>query len=574
MKILASSALSVLFLIGPSTGASSDSHPAGADAPRVLTAAQWREDLAYLVETLETVHPDLYARVDREEFAQSAAELAEAIPTLSSPEITVRLMQLVALVEDGHTSLEPVDPAGFGRWFPVRFYRFLDGIFVTAAAAEHAELVGARVVRIGSMPAEAAWELVATLHGSDNELGSLQTAPLYLSNAAALAALGVIDSPGRMTVVFESDGEPPQTITVEAIDAGFDLSFQFWGEIWGPASTEVEYVSSTGGRSSNDHYDTESDLPLHLRYRSAYWFTYLAEQKLFYVQINYLGDSRKETFAQFFDRLWRAVDDAEIDQFVLDNRYNIGGDGSLVRKFVHEIIKRDDLNRSGKLFTVVGRATFSAGVMLTAAMDEHTETVFVGEPMGAYYKHYGDGTSFELPHSGLQAWVSTIYHQLDDYVDDARTLPIQLPAQFTSKAYFGGRDPALEQILEARSRPPLTVVFREQGAKAALAEYEKRRAELGKIDWWAPFTLSELNSLGNEFREAERWEEAMAAYRLNAARHPDHWRVWYSLGRACKEQGQVEAAIEYYEKALAADPFNNLAPNQREALEELRAPRG
>lgn len=85
-----------------------------------------------------------------------------------------------------------------------------------------------------------------------------------------------------------------------------------------------------------------------------------------------------------------------------------GGDGSLIHPIVHGLIQRDAINRKGTLFTVVGRATFSAGVMLAQALEEHTHTTFVGEPPGAYWKHFGDATSFELPNSKLLVWVSTL----------------------------------------------------------------------------------------------------------------------------------------------------------------------
>ena len=139
--------------------------PSRAQAPLELPDSAWQEDLSYLVDTLEAVHPDLFARVDREVFEARAAAISAAIPGLTEQDIVVRLMQLVALVEDGHTSLEAVDSFGFGRWFPVRFFRFTDGIFVTAVADRYAELAGARVTRIGSMSAEEAWELSATLLG-------------------------------------------------------------------------------------------------------------------------------------------------------------------------------------------------------------------------------------------------------------------------------------------------------------------------------------------------------------------------------------------------------------------------
>ena len=533
------------------------------------TASEWRQDLGYLLATIETVHPDLYARVSRETVAEAAARLSEEIPRLDAAQITVRLMQLVAMVGDGHSSVDPVDPAGFGNWFPVRFYGFRDGVFITAIDKKHGDFVGSRVVRIGQRSAKEAWDRAATLVGADNEFGSLHSAPLYLSNPTALAALGVIEDAERLDLTVDRSGGGRETLTLRAIESEFDLSFQFWGEMWGPASSKVEYVSGFG-RKSADHYDTGSDLPLHLRYRSTFWFTYIEPEKLFYVQINSMGDGRDETFHQFLERLWRTVDEAEVEAFVLDIRYNSGGDGSLVMPFVHGIIKRDRLNRYGRLFTIVGRSTFSAAVMLAAAMDQHTETVFVGEPMGAYYKHFGDGTSFQLPNSGLEVWVSTVYHQLDSYAGETALSPIQLPAQFSSRDYFEGRDPALRQIRTAADRPPLAALFRERGAKVALAAYERRQREYGGVPWWEPISMHDLNALGHELAESDRWDDAFAAFHLNARRHPDHWRVWYSLGRAHKERGDIESAIENYEKALAVDPFNNLASYQRQALEELR----
>ncbi len=436
-----------------------------------------------------------------------------------------------------------------------------------------ARYAGARVERIGGLPAQEAWDLAATLVGADNELGALERAPYYLSNAVALRALGVADRSDRLAFDLRLADGRVKTVEIEAIEDEFDLEFQFWGEIWGPASSKVEYVTAFDGRSADDHYDEESDLPLHLRYRSTFWFTYLEEPRLFYVQINAIGDShrRGETFAELSDSLWRAADGRNIDFFVIDLRYNSGGDGSLVRDFVHEIIRRPEIDRKGTLFTLVGRKTFSAAVMLARALEEHTETTFVGEPMGAYWRHYGDGTSFRLPHSGLEVRVSTVYHQLSSYGGERRTMPIELPAPFTSADYFGRRDPALERILASRDRPLLASVFRDQGAAAALAVYEERLEEYGGVDWWQPISLHELGRLGQELAAEKRWDDAVAAHRLNCRRHPDHWRVWWNLGRALQAAGDRGGAIESFEKALAAAPFNNLASYQRARLEELRA---
>ncbi len=562
--------IGVLFLGAKPTAASDSALAIGSE----MTAVEWLEDLDHLVTTLETVHPDPYARVGREVLLGEARALRTAVPSLDSTEIAVRVMQLVARIGDGHSSVDPVGVPSFERWYPVRFFRFSDGIFITAIDRPFARFVGAEVLQVGGLPAERAWDLSATLLGADNRFGALERAPLYLSNAGALRALGVTEGGNELVLLVRRPGRDAERLVLPAIEAGFDLSFQFWGEIWGPASEQADYVTAPDGRSSDDHYNESSALPLHLRYRSAFWFTYDRTSKLFYVQINYMGDSgrRKQTFVEFSRAAWKAVDGAPIDHMVIDLRYNIGGDGSLVNDLVHEVIKRDRINRKGRLFVVVGRATFSAGVMLAHALDEHTEATFVGEPPGAYYKSYGDNTSFTLPHSGLVVWVSTIYHQLSSYVGETREMPIELPAQFSSLDYFGGRDPALAAIRASFEEPPLAVVFRERGGAAGVAEYEKRAEAYGGVDWWAPFTLGELDHLGDEFRDSERWDDAIAAYTLNARRHPNHWRVWYSLADLYRLKGERLKAIENYRKALEVDPFNNQAPDQRARLEELATP--
>ena len=59
-------------------------------------------------------------------------------------------MKLVAMVRDGHTGLNPRQFVR-GGVYPVRFYRFSDGMYVRAAAPAYADLVGSKVVRIGGV---------------------------------------------------------------------------------------------------------------------------------------------------------------------------------------------------------------------------------------------------------------------------------------------------------------------------------------------------------------------------------------------------------------------------------------
>lgn len=79
-------------------------------------------------------------------------------------------MQLVAMVNDGHTTMNPLfDPAFGGHCYPVERHKFSDGLYVTSAAPDYVSIVGAKVLKFGSMNANDALAAAATTIGHENE---------------------------------------------------------------------------------------------------------------------------------------------------------------------------------------------------------------------------------------------------------------------------------------------------------------------------------------------------------------------------------------------------------------------
>src|SRR5271154_2361114 len=56
--------------------------------------------------------------------------------------------------------------------------------------------------------------------------------------------------------------------------------------------------------------------------------------------------------------------------------------------------------------------------------------------------------------------------------------------------------------------------------------------------------------------EQRRWEDAHAAARAAVSLRATDASAWYALGRACKESGDVLAALACYRRAQAIDPRN------------------
>ena len=124
------------------------SSPTASASPAALTRVErWTADVAYLVEQMEDIHPDLFHGVSEATFHRAADELIDAIPDLDDDEMLVGVMRLVAMISarggDGHMGIWPPDNPDAVDRFPVRLWEFPDGVYVTAARAPNGDLEGA-----------------------------------------------------------------------------------------------------------------------------------------------------------------------------------------------------------------------------------------------------------------------------------------------------------------------------------------------------------------------------------------------------------------------------------------------
>src|SRR3954452_24267611 len=150
-------------------------------------ATDWNVDLDLLRREVPKMHPDAFHATTRETFEASIEKLKSDAPSLPPHVVVAEIARLVASIGDGHTRLTiPVDPnAGFFlghtttplpaddalrfRPLPVRFYRYADGLFITAA--EDAALRGRRLIRLGTMSADEAMAAMMPFVSADNDSG-------------------------------------------------------------------------------------------------------------------------------------------------------------------------------------------------------------------------------------------------------------------------------------------------------------------------------------------------------------------------------------------------------------------
>jgi len=64
----------------------------------------------------------------------------------------------------------------------------------------------------------------------------------------------------------------------------------------------------------------------------------------------------------------------------------------------------------------------------------------------------------------------------------------------------------------------------------------------------------EINQLGYEYLQAQRYKEAIAVFKLNIEAFPESFNVYDSMGEAYAVAGEKELAIQHYRKSLQLNP--------------------
>jgi len=538
------------------------SRAAPASNPPPVTAdgaREWREDLRFMASEMEKRHRNLFHTVSRERFEAAVRSLDARIPSLARHRILVEMARIVAMVGDGHTNLAPTrDPRVGFRTYPLRLYLFADGLAVRAASREHADAVGAKVVRIGSSSADQAYRAVRELIGRDNEMDARFFAPHLLVMPEILHALGLIDDMEDAAFTLDVGGT---VRTLRLSPAGpAELLAPETDTTWMP---RPELVDARDGAAR--------PTPLWLQApQDRYRFVPLPEAKAVYVQYNQVGDKEGgETIAAFADRLLAFLDANPVERLVLDLRLNRGGNGELNRPLLVALIRARRVDRPGGLFVLVGRSTWSAAQFLVNDLEKYTHAIFVGEPTGGKVNAFGDSSRITMPHSGVTVRVSTLWWQGDER--DARpwTAP-QVAADLALADYRANVDPALDAALRYAPKASLADSLREaaDAGDFALAarRYEKWRSD--PVHRYADDAETQVNRLGYALLAAKRPAAAAGILRLNAEAFPESANAWDSLGEAQAAAGDREAAIRSYETALRLEPGSASAAD---ALRRLRA---
>ena len=216
------------------TGATaSATAPAGSPPPSSSASAShsreeaWRTAITTLVSERERIHPNPYQGIEKATYLAAADDLAGQISTLTDDQALAGITRLAAMPgwkgREGHSGIFPFLPDDKTHAYPLRFWRFSDGLVITTARAPYEDLIGARVTAVAGRPIDEVLALAEPMAPRDNPSNLLAYGPLYMRQSELLAGIGVIERAGPAVFSVVGRDGIARDVTVEPIPSADDV---------------------------------------------------------------------------------------------------------------------------------------------------------------------------------------------------------------------------------------------------------------------------------------------------------------------------------------------------------------
>ncbi len=419
-----------------STNAAENAKAAGTGTSQDTRIQNWIDDIDYMQTNLPQIHKNLYHSIKKEDFDKAIFDLKNDVPKFKDYEIECRLAQIVASIGDAHTSLYL--NFDYSSTYPLKVWWFGEDLRVIKTDREHKDILSAKLTQINGIPISEIAKKTDSLISHENAQWLKAMDPQYIMMPDVLKMFDII-SDYTAEFTFTADDN---SITKYKLSPGALASANEAGVLDGTPVKPLRFQYN-----SNNFAD------------SLYWYKYIPEDKILYFQYNdcvdkkiarergYKDFEKYPDFEVFSDGIIKAISENDIDKFVIDLRYNGGGDSSLFTGLAVKLAVIDKLK--GKVYAMIGRETFSSAVFAAVDLMKSTDAVFYGEPTGGNVNGYGDTRPLVLPNSKMQISYSTKYFSLSDKFKENFIPDVEVNDSFND--YKNGIDDVYEAVINLKN---------------------------------------------------------------------------------------------------------------------------
>ena len=389
----------------------------GTSPDEVTVNEGWETDLQWIADSLPGLHYNLFMYVPEDSLLNRLCRLEQNLDNLSDIETVMELTGILASMRCSHTGIAFWN---YGDWkaYPISVMWLNEGLYVTAIDAEYLNLVGSRLIGYGGYPALEAAAAMGEMFPATNDVVRRTRAENFMMMAYPMEALGFGDVDSLVSFTFLCATGDTTIIQYKAVDQ---------------STVNMETF----------HNCESVTLPIWLGSDDFYWYSYLPERKMLYCAYNtcaLMDDYHMDDYAEDLREL---IDSEHVEAVVVDLRRNSGGNSMIAAPLIswlREISENGDI----QLYLIIGRWTYSSGILNAIEISEIAGVTVLGENTGGAPNHLGEVKTTQLPWSGLSVSYPTKYFQF--VTGEGTTMRPDVLIPLDAGMLFGGENRILDAI--------------------------------------------------------------------------------------------------------------------------------
>ncbi len=369
---------------------------------------------------------------------------------LSHEHFVLRVAEIAALADNGHTSIDNNAFMKNTPRLPLRTFWFVDGLYVIYADAANADLLGARIDSIDGRTIDEVYRTIRVYRGGTDAFRRTQLIPM-LESPGLLEAAGVANERLALTLSgIDASGVPfTRRIVAEERDRS----------AWVSSTARLLHPDRLGRRNMQSFLHNSDEMPPYLHAPDQlFWRESLTDGAL-YVRLDHNADSDDAPIQPFLDGVLETLRTTPAPYVILDMRINGGGDYTKTYAFARALPQAAS---GAPIYVITSPWTFSAAITTVAALEDAggDQVTIVGDEVGDRLDFWAEGDAFILPNAFLRVHYATGRHIYDgpcNDIDHCFWLNLRYPVRISSlapdirapltfEAYRNGRDPALDAI--------------------------------------------------------------------------------------------------------------------------------
>lgn len=388
-----------------------------------LRHIKWEEDINQIAMELPRLHKNLFFQMSSKSFFKEINKVKVSIDEYDNLKLVVEIMKIVALARDAHTSANP----SFESCIPIEFYWFPEGIYIISASLEYKEYINCKVTKMNGISMDEVIDIFELVISHENGAFLKTLLPKYLQYIELLYGLEIIDEIGKIELTVEKPSGEIVAFLVESYNC---------------REVKDEILIEAGLLNK--------ELPLYRRNKAKnYWWNFDKEHNTLYFNYNSCQEKSDEPLVEFYLGLMDFITTNYINTIAIDLRNNLGGNSTLLDPFINELVKYKKLNSTLKVYSIIGRDTFSSALLNAYSLKNKVKAVTIGEPSGGKPNCYGEVKYFSLNNSKIRIGYSTEFYKLIKS-DRVESLFPDVNIEVSIEDYINGIDPCMEYIFSQR----------------------------------------------------------------------------------------------------------------------------